>query len=102
MQSKITKLTVAAAIILVGMVIVNQFGGSIDGTSVAFADVRTAFLAQSWVHLRYDNGTESWYNLETGDHGHKQLYSYGESFVYINHTDNLRQRYTPEHRKHIN
>ncbi|HEG43686.1 MAG TPA: hypothetical protein ENH94_06530 [Phycisphaerales bacterium] len=39
MQSKITKLTAAAAIILVGMVIVNQFGGSIDMASVAWADV---------------------------------------------------------------
>ncbi len=39
MNSKMTKLAVAAAIILVGMVIVNQFGGSIDGSSVAWADV---------------------------------------------------------------
>ena len=39
MQSKITKLTAAAAIILVAITIVNQFGGSIDGTSVAWADV---------------------------------------------------------------
>ena len=39
MQSKITKLTAAAAIILVAITIINQFGGSIDVASVAWADV---------------------------------------------------------------
>ncbi|HEG44046.1 MAG TPA: hypothetical protein ENH94_08360 [Phycisphaerales bacterium] len=45
MQSKITKLTAAAAIILVAITIINQFGGSIDGTSVAFANAMEHFAA---------------------------------------------------------
>lgn len=101
MKSPITKLAVAAVIIFIAIIGINQFGGSIEGVGVAFADVRAAFLAQSWVHLQYDNNTESWYNLKTGDHCHKQLYPWGDSFVYINRTDNLRQRYTPEHGQHI-
>jgi hypothetical protein len=100
-KTRITKLAAAAVIITCVLIGINQFGGSIDGAGVAFAAVRAAFLAQSWVHLQYDNNTESWYNLKTGDHCHKQLYSLGESFVYINRTDNLRQRYSPEHGQHI-
>lgn len=38
MNNKMTKFA-AAVIVLVGMVIVHQFGGSIDGASVAWADV---------------------------------------------------------------
>jgi hypothetical protein len=101
MKSPITKLATAAVIIITVFIVINQFNGSIDVTSVAWADVREAFLAQPWVHLKYDNGTESWYNLKTGDHCHKQWYRSGNSFVYIKRTDNLRQRYTPEHGQHI-
>lgn len=39
MNSKMTKIAVAAVIIIVGMVVVNQFGGSIDMSSAAFAEV---------------------------------------------------------------
>jgi len=101
MKSPITKVATAAVIVIAVMIVIQQFGVSIDVTNVAWADVQKAFLAQSWVHLKYDNDTESWYNLKNGDHCHKQIYSWGDSFVYINRTDNLRQRYTPEHGQHI-
>jgi hypothetical protein len=101
MKSRITKIAAAAVIIIAALLVINHFGGSTDVTSVAWGEVRSAFLEQLWVHLKYDNGEESWYNLKTGDHCHKQLYHWGDSFVYINRTDNLRQRYTPEHGQHI-
>ena len=101
MKSRITKLAAAAVIIIAVLIGITQFGGSIDGAGVAWGEVRSAFLQQLWVHLKYDNGEESWYNLRTGDHCHKQLYPWGDSFVYINRKDNLRQRYTPEHGQHI-
>jgi hypothetical protein len=101
MKNPITKIAAAAVIIFITITIITQFGGSIDGAGVVFADVRAAFLARTWVHLQYDNNTESWYNLKTGDHCHKQLYPWGDSFVYINRTDNLRQRYTPWHGQYI-
>ncbi|HEG44500.1 MAG TPA: hypothetical protein ENH94_10680 [Phycisphaerales bacterium] len=39
MNNKMTKFAAAAAIILAAMAIVNQFGGSIDGSSVVWAEV---------------------------------------------------------------
>jgi outer membrane lipoprotein-sorting protein len=39
MNSKITKFAAAAIILIAVMIGVNQFGGSIDGTTIAFADV---------------------------------------------------------------
>jgi len=39
MKSKITKLTAAAIIIIAVLAVMHHFGGSIDGTSVAWADV---------------------------------------------------------------
>ena len=39
MKSRITKLAVAAIVIFAVFISVNHFGGSIDGTSVAFAEV---------------------------------------------------------------
>ncbi|MHC4456316.1 MAG: carboxypeptidase regulatory-like domain-containing protein [Planctomycetota bacterium] len=39
MKSRITKLAAAAVIIIAALIGINQFGGSIDGTGVAFADI---------------------------------------------------------------
>lgn len=101
MKNPITKFSVAAVIIFGVIVAINPFGGSIDGASVAFADVQSAFLDQSWVHVQYDNSTESWYNLKTGDHCHIQLNSSGKRFLYIHRQENLRQEYEPFHAQHI-
>ncbi len=73
MKSRITRIAAAAVIVVAVMIVIQQFGVPIDVTNVAWADVQKAFLAQPWIHLKYDNGTESWYNLKTGDHCHKQL-----------------------------
>lgn len=101
MKSRMTKLAAAAVIVVAAMIIIQQFGMSVDVTSVAWADIEKEFLAQSWVHVKYDNGTESWYNLRNGDHCHIQLYNPGKRFVYINHLENLRQEYVPYHGQHI-
>ena len=42
MKSNITKLAIAAMLIIAALIGINQFGGSIDGTSVALADVAKA------------------------------------------------------------
>jgi len=101
MKSPITKIAAAAVIVIAVMIVIQQFSVPIDVTNVALADVQEAFLEQSWVHLQYDNGTESWYNLKTGDHCHIQLYHPGKRFVYINRPENLRQVYVPYHGQHI-
>ena len=74
LHSKLAKLAAAAVIVVAVIVGINHFGGSIDVTGVAWGEVRSAFLQQLWVHLKYDNGEESWYNLRTGDHCAKQLH----------------------------
>ncbi len=99
MKNPITKLAAAAVITVAVLMIFNN--GSVNIASVTWADMQNAFLEQSWVHVEYDNGEEQWYNLIKGDYFAKQLYPSGYSYVYINRTENLRQRYTPERGQYI-
>ena len=45
MKNRITKLAAAAVIVVVALVVINQFGGSVDVSSVAWADVLDNFEA---------------------------------------------------------
>ncbi len=73
MNNKITKLTAAAAIILVAITIINQFGGSIDGSSVAFAQMTEAIKKVPWIHVicHYDDeegvkqSREQWFSFRS-------------------------------------
>ncbi len=51
MKSKITKLATAAVIVIAVLIVINQFGGSIDGSSVAWADIQKALGEVNWMHL---------------------------------------------------
>ncbi len=51
MKSKITKLAVAAVIIIAVLIGINQFGGSIDGTTVAWAEVLHRLNDVNHVHF---------------------------------------------------
>ncbi len=51
MKSKITKLATAAVIVIAVLIGINQFGGSIDGSSVAWADIQKALGEVNWMHL---------------------------------------------------
>ncbi|MFC1737505.1 hypothetical protein ACFL1G_00450 [Planctomycetota bacterium] len=53
MKSKISKLTAAAVIIIAVLIGINQFGGSIDGASVAFAEVASRVAQVDYVHCYY-------------------------------------------------
>jgi len=99
-QSKITKLSAAAAILIAALLVAHQFGSSIDGASVAWGDVRDAFLAQPWVHLKYDNGTEQWYDLQNGRRYYKNWIRDG-GCLFIDKVLNIRQSYVPEYGQHI-
>jgi hypothetical protein len=94
MKSPITKLSAAVAIIIVVLVGIYQIGGS----GLAWADVREAFLERSWVHLKYDNGAERWYDLQTGD-----LYyiDWDGRCVFVDRTLNIRQIYHELWGEHI-
>jgi len=52
MKSSITKLaTTAAVIIIVVLISIHQFGGSIDGASTAFAEIVETMKKTPWVHI---------------------------------------------------
>jgi hypothetical protein len=92
MKNRKGQLATAALIIIALLVIIGQFGGSIDGTTVAWGEVRDAFLGRPWVYLKYDNGAEQWYDLKTGDHFFKD---WDGRCVAIDHAANLRHVYDP-------
>lgn len=90
MRSKITKLTVAAVIIIAAMVVINQFGGSIDGSSVAWADVvERVEQVQTYVHRTtqtLEDPTKSsksmvYYSTEEGKK--IEVYKGGQIIMYV-------------------
>lgn len=92
MKSPITKLAAAAVIIIAVLIGIHQFGSSIDGASVAWADVQQAFLAQLWVHVEYDNGRERWHNLQEG----KTYFKNEDGTCWVNDPiSNISHRYLP-------
>ncbi|MHC4645212.1 MAG: hypothetical protein ACYTBJ_06905 [Planctomycetota bacterium] len=97
MKSRITKLAAAAIIIMAILVGINQFGGSIDGASVLYAQVRESIEKKPWICakqtvLEGDKtfGGEEWFSIESkiiveivddgrikySDFKHKRRYEY--------------------------
>lgn len=90
MRSRMTKLALAAGIVLV--ILLGLHLGRPLGPSITWADVRDASLAQRWLHMKYDNGNEEWLNLQTGDRFSKDR---NGRCVARNHARNAMQRYDP-------
>jgi hypothetical protein len=95
MKSKLTKVAVAAVIIIAILVAISQFGGSIDMANVTWADVKIAFLAKPWVHLKFDDGRETWVNLEEGKTFYLNNNGPGER-IFIDWALNLRYWFEPD------
>ena len=51
MKSRITKLATVAVIIIAVLIGIHQFGGSIDGATIAFADISEAMKNVQWMHI---------------------------------------------------
>ena len=98
MRTRIGKFAVAAVVLVGLLVIIQQLGGSSGATSVAWGDVRDAFLQQHWVHVKYDNGEERWSNLQTGDSYFKD---WDGRCVAVDRARNIRQIYEPAFGRHI-
>jgi len=71
-KSRITKLAAAAVIIIAVFIGINHFGGSIDGASVAFAEIKKAVNKMPLLHkvLQTERDgkkfyTENWYSFES-------------------------------------
>lgn len=60
MKSKITKLAAAAVIIIAVIIGINQFGGPIDGTSVAFGEVLKNSAKVHSVHALFKTHRQEW------------------------------------------
>ena len=78
MKSKKTQLALAAVIIIAAMIGINHFGGSVDITSVAFADVISAMKDIKWMHQNskgFENGIngtgEQWVGFDAKIHAGK-------------------------------
>lgn len=87
MKSKITKLAAAAVIIIAVLIGIHHFGGSIDGATKAFAQIKEAIAQRPWqhtvVHVLYQ---------EEGKHVESQYehwFSYESNIGIINHNDHI-------------
>ena len=67
MNSRITKLAAAAVIIIAAYVIIYQSGGSIDGATIAFAQIRENMKQMPWMHAVMEaagDRLEAWFSFE--------------------------------------
>ena len=103
MKSKITKFAAAAVIIIAILIGINQFGGSIDGTTIAFAQVIENMKKMPWMHVvgvgvaKGITGTgEQWIGFEEKKFAYKG--PLGEVF-FLNIREHKKYEYDPE--KHI-
>lgn len=97
MKSKITKLAAAAMIIVAIIIGVNQFGGSIDLATIAFADISEAMENVPWMHhinRGFEKGiTEQWFGFKTKIHALKNAYG---TVTFWNIKDHKKYEYDPE------
>lgn len=114
MKSKITKFAAAAVIIIAVLIGINQFGGSIDGASVAWADI-TEIVNQIHtytynLHATFTAGPKGPHKMESkayfsSEHGlRSDMYMDGKLSM-IQHLDLANKRITgimPEQKKYMN
>jgi hypothetical protein len=67
MTSRITKIAAAAVIIIAGFLVIYKSGGSIDGTTVAFAQISENMKKMPWLHTVVEGAgdkMEVWFCFE--------------------------------------
>jgi len=67
MKSPITRLAAAAMIVIAMFIVINQFGGSIDGTTTAFAQITENMKKMPWMHCVAETAggrLEVWFSFE--------------------------------------
>jgi len=76
MKSRILKIAAAAVIIIAGFAVIYQSGGSIDGATIALAQITENMKQMPWLHAvveRAGDGLEAWFCFERGIMVHKRL-----------------------------
>lgn len=67
MKNSVTKLATAAVIIVAVLISINQFGGSIDGATMAFAQITENMKTMPWMHVVIEGAgekLEAWFSFE--------------------------------------
>ena len=102
MKSRITQLTTAAVIIIAVIIGINQFGGPVDITTIAFADITEAMNNVPWMHIvsrgveRGLTGVgEQWFGFETKIEAEKD---FDGEVDFWNVKEHKRYKYDPETR----
>jgi hypothetical protein len=100
MKSRITQLTTAAVIIIAVIVGINQFGGPVDITTIAFADITEAMNNVPWMHTssrdfegKIKGVVESWTGYETKISAAKED---NGKIRFINYKEHKMYRYDPQ------
>jgi len=98
MKSRITKLAAAAVIIIVVLIGISEFGGSIDGASQVFASMLEEMQEVPWVHaiVEVDQPkglVESWVSFELSIVILKEL---DGTVRYVNFSQEVQHVYSPE------
>lgn len=100
MKSKITKLAAAAMIIVAIIIGVNQFGGSIDLATIAFADISEAMKNVPWMHSvsrGFDETrkgvVELWIGFEEKINAAKE---HDGTAIFWNVNENRKYKYNPQ------
>ena len=98
MKSKITKMAAAAVIIIVVLIGISEFGGSIDGASKVFASMLEEMQEVPWVHaiVEVDQPkglVESWVSFEPSIMILKEL---DGTVRYANSSQEVQHVYSPE------
>ena len=100
MKNKKTQLAIAAVIIIAAITGINQFGGSVDITSVAFADVISAMKNVTWMHQvakGFENGIngtgEQWLGFDAKIHAGKMA---NGKMTFWNLKEHKKHTYDPE------
>ncbi len=92
MKSPITKLAAAAGIIIAVLIGIHQFGGSIDGATVALAQVKENMKKMPWIHIMMEGlhsgaevTEELWLSFESKILASKQADGRSEYLDYEKH-----------------
>jgi len=106
MKSKITKLAVAAVIVVAAIIGINQFGGSIDGATVVWGEITKRIVNLDYLHFyevenykdNFPSIREGWYSNEKlrtrscggfGSYGAYQSFDDGKTWTVFDRHNNI-------------
>lgn len=87
MNSRTIKFAAAAMIVIAVLIGINQFGGSIDGSSVAWADIQKALGEVNWMHLvQIPNESQEKNNIIRGETSQVTWIAFKSKIAIVEHS----------------